>query len=94
MGSNTFKLVLSAVVLSAVALSFGVSLDDFEERTQGTTPYRLFKPKNYDASKSYPLCFFLHGGGERGSDNSLQITGQPAGPYCFAREEVQDVGYW
>jgi dienelactone hydrolase len=67
----------------------GVTLADFEARTQGKTPYRLFKPKNYDAKKSYPLNFFLHGGGERGKDNSLQVTGQTAGPFSLAREEVQ-----
>ncbi len=30
--------------------------------------YLLFLPKGYDQSKKYPLMFFLHGAGERGSD--------------------------
>ena len=39
-----------------------------------TLPYRLLLPKNYDASKKYPLVLFLHGAGERGSDNEAQLT--------------------
>ena len=36
-------------------------------------PYRLFMPDNYDGSRKYPLILFLHGGGERGADNLLQL---------------------
>lgn len=35
--------------------------------------YRLMKPDGYDASKSYPLVLFLHGAGERGTDNAAQM---------------------
>lgn len=37
-------------------------------------PYRLLLPKNYDTAKTYPLILVLHGSGERGSDNELQLT--------------------
>jgi predicted peptidase len=36
-------------------------------------PYRILFPKNYDPAKSYPLLIFLHGIGERGSDNEQQL---------------------
>jgi predicted peptidase len=36
-------------------------------------PYRILLPENFDASKSYPLIFFLHGRGERGTDNESQL---------------------
>ena len=36
-------------------------------------PYRILLPVNYDKDKSYPLILFLHGSGERGSDNELQL---------------------
>ncbi len=37
-------------------------------------PYRLFVPDNYDSLQTYPIVFALHGAGERGTDNSLQLT--------------------
>ncbi len=41
--------------------------------TGNTIPYRLFLPKNYSASKKYPVLLFLHGLGEVGTDNESQI---------------------
>ena len=37
-------------------------------------PYRLLLPKNFDNDKKYPLIIFLHGVGERGNDNELQLV--------------------
>jgi predicted peptidase len=37
-------------------------------------PYRLLLPEKYDAAKTYPVIFFLHGAGERGSDNEKQLA--------------------
>lgn len=39
-----------------------------------TLPYRILYPKDYDKNKSYPLVLFLHGSGERGRDNELQLV--------------------
>jgi len=39
-----------------------------------TLPYRLLMPEGFDSSRKYPLLLFLHGGGERGSDNEKQLT--------------------
>ncbi len=36
-------------------------------------PYRILFPKNYNPKKSYPLVLFLHGSGERGTDNGKQL---------------------
>jgi len=36
--------------------------------------YRLFVPENYDPTRSYPLVMFLHGAGETGTDNEVQIA--------------------
>lgn len=36
--------------------------------------YRILYPKDFDESKTYPLTLFLHGIGERGNDNELQLT--------------------
>jgi predicted peptidase len=37
-------------------------------------PYRLLKPVNHDPEKAYPLVLFLHGAGERGTDNTIQLV--------------------
>ncbi len=39
-----------------------------------TMPYRLYIPKNYDCGELYPVVLFLHGAGERGSDNEKQLS--------------------
>lgn len=36
--------------------------------------YRILYPKDFDETKTYPLVLFLHGIGERGDDNELQLT--------------------
>lgn len=41
----------------------------------GSIPYRLRMPLNWDTSaERLPLVLFLHGAGERGSDNASQLT--------------------
>lgn len=37
-------------------------------------PYRLLIPEQFVDGESYPLVLFLHGMGERGSDNEAQLT--------------------
>jgi acetyl esterase/lipase len=39
-----------------------------------TMPYRLGKPPAYNAATKYPLVIFLHGSGESGTDNRLNIS--------------------
>ncbi|UKJ08959.1 prolyl oligopeptidase family serine peptidase [Solitalea lacus] len=39
-----------------------------------TLKYRILLPENFDAAKKYPLILFLHGAGERGSDNEKQLV--------------------
>lgn len=50
----------------------------FEKQTfqyeDNTLPYQIMFPGNYDRDLSYPLVIFLHGAGERGSDNEKQMA--------------------
>ena len=53
----------------------------FEYRTfldgrGGRMPFRMLYPVNYDRNKpgGYPMVLFLHGAGERGSDNERQLV--------------------
>ena len=44
--------------------------------SNGTTvPYRIYFPDNYDknAQKTYPVFFYFHGNGARGTDNTQQL---------------------
>ena len=36
--------------------------------------FRLFVPKGYDPTKKYPIMVTLHGAGERGVDDSMQLV--------------------
>ncbi|MDT8860827.1 chitobiase/beta-hexosaminidase C-terminal domain-containing protein [Alkalihalobacillus sp. MEB130] len=62
--------------------------DQFLEFEYNKMPYRLYVPENYDPSVSYPLVLFLHGGGERGTDNNRQLTAND-GAVIWAAPENQ-----
>ena len=73
----------TALGLAIVTCAFGAFMqsaaaaDKLEARVlksgDESLPYRLLKPTNYDKSKKYPLVLFLHGAGERGTDNRKQL---------------------
>jgi predicted peptidase len=73
------KIIRILFVASAFAISANaVEVSDFQARSHKisatkTMVYRLFIPKNYQASTRYPLVLSLHGAGERGNDNAAQL---------------------
>lgn len=46
----------------------------FTSQEHGSLPYRLFTPPAAKADAPLPLVLFLHGAGERGTDNEAQLT--------------------
>lgn len=36
--------------------------------------YRFYMPSDYDPTKTYPVILFLHGAGDRGDDNTKQLS--------------------
>jgi predicted peptidase len=62
-------------------------LSYLDPATGETMGYRLFVPDNYDATRSYPLVLFLHGAGERGSDNEAQLTANQGATIWATPEE-------
>jgi predicted peptidase len=51
-----------------------------------TLNYRILFPKDFSEEKKYPVVLFLHGAGERGSDNQSQLT---HGSELFLRNQEQ-----
>lgn len=46
----------------------------FTDSLNNSMPYRMLSPMTIEPNKSYPLVLFLHGSGERGTDNEKQLT--------------------
>ncbi|MGW9685678.1 carboxylesterase family protein [Flagellimonas sp. 2504JD1-5] len=57
------------------------------EKDGESIPYRILFPKDYNPAEKYPLILFLHGSGERGSDNEAQLV---HGSKLFLKNEVRD----
>jgi len=73
-------LLATAAIGNPVAAPQDTKLTDllearvYESETHAKLPYRLFVPAGSNESgKRYPLVLFLHGAGERGSDNASQL---------------------
>ena len=74
------------VLFSVLALTgFGAyRLLPWRKYTDAPLPYRFFSP-SVKAGQRYPLVLFLHGAGERGSDNTRQMSN---GAWAFASDSA------
>lgn len=70
-------LAMILMCMPLTALARGDVYEDSLAETfthEGTSlPYRLMLPDDYNEKESYPLILFLHGAGERGTDNVTQM---------------------
>jgi predicted peptidase len=64
--------LLFALQLGAQDLSL-YQKENFRDE-KNVLPYRVLYPEDFDKTKKYPLVLVLHGAGERGNDNELQLT--------------------
>ena len=84
------KIFFIAIAILSFQQSWSQDLNQYEKhwfiQKGDTLPYRLLLPENYNASKKYPLVFFLHGAGERGNNNELQLV---HGAKLFLKENVR-----
>ncbi|MDW7693146.1 alpha/beta hydrolase-fold protein [Flammeovirgaceae bacterium SG7u.111] len=73
--TSTLSILISTLFL--VGISAAQDFSAFEKKTYSdggeTLPYRLLSPDN-PKGKKLPLIIFLHGSGERGTDNEVQLT--------------------
>jgi predicted peptidase len=74
MHRTILTLAVSAIFITT-AFAQEVSLFDKLIFVNGadSLPYRLLKPVNPQSMEKFPLVIFLHGAGERGNDNEVQI---------------------
>lgn len=66
-------LFLSVIRLSAQQKGEFVS-NKFVSENNDTLPYQFYISAGIDTTKNYPLILWLHGKGERGKDNKMQLT--------------------
>ena len=71
------RLALIIFILIGISLN-AQDLNLFENEIfvseSDTLNYRILKPLDYDPNQQYPVHLLLHGSGERGSDNTSQLT--------------------
>lgn len=72
--------IVAAAAIGSASSSFAATAADFLSATLPKTgtepndlPYRYLVPAGYDAAQEYPLIVFLHGSGERGTNNTAQL---------------------
>lgn len=72
---NTFEPLCPAVDSKQEYQLFEKNIySDKDKYGTSTLPYRLHIPENYDPQQKYPVILFLHGAGERGSDNEQNLA--------------------
>lgn len=74
MQKKLFLVAMLTVTLFSQAQDLGVFQKHYYINGKDSLAYRLMLPKDYNAKKTYPLVFFLHGVGERGMDNEIQLV--------------------
>lgn len=102
-------LLLFIILCSLYSPAVSQDLSGFEKRTYTSSsgqelPYRILYPENYTKNKKYPLILFLHGAGERGTDNEKQLThgsklftdstNRKAYPAIVIFPQCPEEGYW
>lgn len=69
-----FIIIAAAFIsLTATSAQSAYSYEKFVSSEGQSLNYRLLEPLKVEAKKKYPLVIFLHGLGERGSDNEKQL---------------------
>jgi predicted peptidase len=73
-GKYFLGLLLSLLVFNASGQDKSSFIKAELVEGKDTLRYRILYPENFDPAKKYPLVLFLHGAGERGSNNEKQLV--------------------
>lgn len=68
-----FAITLYPKVIKKTWPDEGFATRVYHSSDKGALQYRIHLPKNLQQGQRYPLVVFLHGSGERGSDNKQQL---------------------
>lgn len=79
---NTISIILTSCLLffvsNLIAQTNDLPQGDYAKKVyksgNNSLNYQIMYPNNFDQTKKYPLIVFLHGMGERGTDNEKQMT--------------------
>ncbi|MBO3097781.1 carboxylesterase family protein [Gelidibacter pelagius] len=79
MSLNIKNIIFIITVLLLNPLKISAQHEDYyieEQFVSGndTLNYRVLMPKSFESPNQFPVALFLHGAGERGSDNTRQLT--------------------
>jgi predicted peptidase len=67
------SIITLLIVINASAQDSALYRKEIFRKGKDSLNYRIMYPSKYDVNKKYPVILFLHGAGERGSDNSKQL---------------------
>ena len=70
---SPMRSILLALTLVTPLRAADLSAETWTSPDGAKVIYRLAVPEKPEAGKLYPLVLFLHGSGERGTDNSSQL---------------------
>lgn len=97
-------LLFSALLISPIHAQKEYSAHTFTASNGINLPYRLLTPLHPEANQQYPLVLFMHGAGERGDDNTTQLThgggmfenpvNRDKYPAYVIFPQCPDSGYW
>jgi len=84
---------LKLILWFSLLFTLQTKAQDFKKYDKGSfidgkdsISYRILFPENFDPKQKYPVLFFLHGSGERGSDNEKQLV---HGGKLFLRDDIR-----
>lgn len=73
-----FTLLCLSLVISFSTSVEAQNLEEYKKekfiKNKDTLNYRILFPKDFSEDKNYPVVLFLHGAGERGSNNEAQLV--------------------